>query len=170
MPATYNATNWFDTFDDVFEQLHTHASGPEVAGAATELQVYRDLLQSDGQTGRFAAMKNDWLLRARVAVAAADKEYHDALAAIAAHEASGGDEKGCTSEHFKKRWLAHNDKELRDTRAIDADEGNVSDNHVLVSCPPRHHPLPQVELSVSRFHFNKIQNFFVNVVIPELVA
>jgi hypothetical protein len=32
------------------------------------------------------------LMRARVAVAAADKEYHDALAAIAAHEAPGGDD------------------------------------------------------------------------------
>ena len=70
----------------------------------------------------------NWITNARLGVAKADKVYHDCVASIAAHQASGGDETDAAFISNKRRLS--NMEQKRSTSCIDIMEGGVSQRNL----------------------------------------
>jgi hypothetical protein len=114
--------NCFDVFDDAF---HAQASeGASDAAVSYESEAYIAFLRSDGQSGEFSDMKNDWLRRMRLDIISEELKYKSHCDAVKRHENSGGDPKDPT--FLKNKFIVGEAEKDRTAMATDTEEGHVS--------------------------------------------
>ncbi len=104
----------FDVFDATFQ----------ADAVSFESQAYNAFLLSDGFSGELSAMKNDWLLRMRLAIVSVEQKHARDVEFVKAHEARGGDPNDRT--YARTKLFVRDMEKERATMAIDTEEGNVS--------------------------------------------